>query len=375
MNQWERMHYEMQEKLKKTEIENKKIINSKGFQNEWHYSIYIYLIKTIPHISNLDVSHSTNERVINFKFFNNEIEINIITATNKFEYPEIRAIGSIPEVNKFKDEKIEFYKINKINNEIHKLSYSFITEKVKEQKIEINKLEKDIQLAKENLKKYIDIDLYVQDFNRNIKKYCEIDSLFEKKAIELGNEFIKTFLQNKIVKEIDPIFNKQTLEDKIINYLPLGNLGYSKFRDYSRYIDFGRKISGKILLSKKRINKSIIYFYLFWEKKIFFLKIYIDSIYANKFKEDKIMFIDSIFEELNKDKEKIVDKYLPGNGKDYIDYYSQKSYLKIEKFAIELEKLENILIQEVNIIEECEEELIKEEKRIEDLKNIQNLFK
>lgn len=220
MNNFEKMFFEIQSKAKETEIENKKKITQKGFEDGYTFSVYEYLRNTIPEIKDLEISHSAKDWIVIYKFFNSEYEFNFITTHREFHYPEFSSMDSIPSVEKYKDENIVYFKLKKLQNTVSKITYNFENKEIKERNLDLNNLEREIDLFIENLKKFIEFDHYEKDLERNPKKYREIDSVFERKAAEIGNEFVRIYFLNKKPLEISEIFNTKTLEKDLIRNLP-----------------------------------------------------------------------------------------------------------------------------------------------------------
>ncbi|WP_425639674.1 hypothetical protein ACPUEN_08450 [Algoriphagus yeomjeoni] len=371
MNDWDLTSFKKE--IEKIEIENKKLINEKGFNNQYDFSVYEFLRKVIPGMIELDNSHLKKDDILIIKFYNSEFEYNFFTCREIFIYPEMMTLYSIPKVESYKKEIINYYKLKKSDNSISKITYNLKNREIKETTIDSSALEREINSQKESLKEVIKIERYESDFKRNPGKYREIDSLFERKAAELGKEFVKNFFSNRLTQEITEVFDTKILEKEIIVNLPKG-FNYFKYRNFIGSNFSGRVYSGHVLLEIKRIDKSITYFYLFWNKNLFYIKSYIASIYSKNFKLENILIIDSLFSELNKDRNNIIDTYLQGDINEHIFYYSRKEYNTPDLFKIEFKKLENILNNENNQIEEGEENVKKEEKRIEDLKFIQSIF-
>lgn len=359
--------------IEENEIKNKKTINERGFNNQYDFSVYEFLKHTIPGMDGLEISHSKKDSILTLKFYNSDFEYIFFTGHEIYEYPEIIGITSIPKVENYKKEIITYYRLNKLNNELSKLSYYFNKKEIKETVIDLSLLEKEINSERESQKKSINLERYKSDLRRSPEKYREIDSFFEKEATELSRSFINNFLLNRKTQDISEIFDHKFLEKEIIKNLPKG-INYFKYRNFIGSNFFERPTSGHIFLDRRRIDKSIIYFYLFWNKNYFFIKSYISSIYSKNFKLENILIIDSLFTELNKDRIKTIDTFLQGNINSHIDHFSRKDYKKLNSFKEECEILENVLNIENNFIEEGEEEIMKEEKRIEDFKFIQNIF-
>lgn len=374
MSDWNKIFSEMRKKVEELENENQEKLKDKGFKNQYFFSIYVFLKETIPELESMDVSHLKNGNVIFYNFFDSELEYRFITCIEKFIYPGISALFSIPKVEGYKDEIIKYYIIKKHSAEIIQAEYNFKSNQSNQKTIDLIHLETQIESEKKHLEDFTNISRYERDLKSNPQKYRSIDAVFEGKALELGKEFLKKFLTNKNTKKVSEIFNTKDLETDIIKYLPKGN-AYFKFANFYHSIFIPRSYTGNSILDRVRIGNSMVYFYLFWNKYTFYIKGYISCIYSKHFKQDNVFIIDSIFSTINSDRERFIDKYLPGEITESVNFYSRKNYSLFNSYEYELKKIEKILEKEDSCSEGIDEDLKTLEKQKEDFKSIQNLFK